>query len=530
MGHGVLLLSFCLLIVTLWMMPVILAGFPPSFTSVVKSAHMFVRTGVLDHALSPLFLRLLLTLLPVLDWRDATLWALVSAITLALATIPLWWCIRRLFNPSLAWISVILFCLLPMYWKEAISTGYYPLSLLCLFSGFALFLFCAPRHRLIGVIALGMSFGLTVSTSHAFVTFLPWFLCVYLWERRTAWRKAVLELMIFGGGAYVAFILPLLPLALQPELSLRERLSVLLPIEQNLMPPSELYGDDFAYLYLRKEFDERMHQSSLSDSFIERRNNENYRINYGVGSFGIFGVLLNSSWLFFNASSSLFMQEMVGGFFLWLFLIPGAISLWRTHKRLLLQLLGLWLSMEIVLRFGFHYTRIHLMNVGWIIALIAAAGVMTISDAMQKTLRMRYTSIVTCIIVLLVGLQLLQENRKILAHEYIRSSVPKAKAAAEALKEIAPLAIIAEPAGAHLLIFSDRSSIPLNPTTIAVLQEHGRLAEPFTLYHITHIIGFDPLHTALIQSAVPTIKNISFEANPRMQLSAFQRYLLNLIR
>jgi hypothetical protein len=513
-----------------WLLPVLLAGYPATLSSSVNWARQFARTGVLPSVVSPLFTVLLRVLLPFADGPSGVGWAAVSAGTLALALIPLWWSIARVFHPRLAWVAVILFSFMPMHWHEAVGTGYYPLALLCLFSGFALFLFFSPRHRWVAVASLGLCYGLVLASTHAFFTLLPWFVCVYLFERRKQWRRAFLELAVCSIAAYVGFVLPLLPMALQPGRSISERLAVLLPFSENLLQPSEVYGDDYAYRFLRKEIDDRFLSKSVSSSFIERRDTENFRVNYHIGSAGIFGVLMNGCWLFANALASLFMQETVGGVFLWLFIVPGLVFLYRTHRRVLLQLLGLWLSMELVLRFGFHYARIHLMDVGWVVAIISGAGVLSVADVLHQGWKRCGSNALIAVIILLVCGQMAQENRRLLAQWYSRSTVPRAQAVALALKNVSSGAVIAQPRDDDLLTFTDRNSILLQDTTIDILATEGKVADPFRYYHITHIILYDPVRSSLIRKAAPWVRVIALPVDGPMQLTPFKRYLLNLFR
>lgn len=528
-GQTLLLALFGIAITCIWIAPVLLAGFPFDLTPSVKTAHTFSQTGILGNVINPLFILILAALQSALDWREPTGWALVSAMTLALATIPLWWSIRRLFGTPTAWASTILFCLLPMHWREAIATGYYPLAYLCLFTGFALFLLLIERNRVAALCLLGIFFGLTLATSHAFFTLLPWFVIVYIWERRKDWKHGLVELAACGLSAYIAFILPLLPNALRPGMSTTERLGAFLPVEENLMQPAELYGDDYAYEFLKEDFDAAMKDKAVSGSFTERRDNENFRINYGVGSFNPVHVILNGTWLFGNALASYVMQEMTGGFFVWLLILPGIATLYDTRKRLLLQLLSLVLSMEIVLRFGFHYSRPHVMDVGWILALFAGSGAVFLAEALHKSMKWKINGVLAAIITL-SGLQLMQTNRTYIAREYARSGIPAAIAVANEIESLPADAVIVQPRHDTLMAFTDRQSILLADTTVDMLIRKGKLANPFRDYKVTHVVGYDEERTAAILKAMPNMKVIPVDYEASVPLTPFKRYLLNLIR
>jgi len=524
--HLLALAGFCLLAIFLWMAPVLLAGFPYVVSPYIKQAHL----SGLEHSINPLFTIVTGWRMNFIDWKDATGWAFVSAVTMALAMIPLWWSIKKISDVRIAWASIILFAFLPMHWREAIGTGYYPLAFFWLFLGFALYLTFEGRNRFLATGLLGACFGLVLATTHAFFPFLPWFVAVYLYERRAQWKKGVAELAACGICSYAAFVLPLLPNALKPDLTLTQRIGALVPVEDNLMQPAELYGDDYAYGFLKKEFDEKMAVQAASDSFFERRDNENFRLNYGILAGNPFRNIANGMWLLANAMGSLFMQETVGGLFLWLFLLPGILILARTNKKLLLRLLGLWLSMEIILRFGFHYSRIHLMDVGWIVAFIAGTGVIAVADAMQKALPSRKKHAIAAVILLVAALQLIQANRTIIAREYNRSGVPRAYAVAEALDALPSEAVVAQPYDDTLTVFTDRETVVLNDDTLDVLIEKNALADPFLHYGVTHIVGFDAPYAEAIRKAVPSVTVVGIKEGVGIPLTPFKRYLLNIIR
>lgn len=528
--HGFFLAGFCILMVCVWMTPVVLAGFPYQMTYLVQVAHEFTATGIMTDVIHPLFVLLLSALLPVIEWRNSMGWALVSSITMALSIIPLWWTIARLTNVRYAWATVLLFCLLPMHWVEAVGTAYYPLAFLCLFTGFTLFLLTVSYSRWMAVVLLGICFGGVLATTHSFFPLLPWFVLVYAWERRTHPRSMVLELVLCGVATYLMFVLPLLPNALRPRLTPIERVAVLLPVEENLMPPEELYGDEYAYIFLKEEFDQQMLEQAKDDSFFVRRRGEHFRINYSVGEFGIFHVLLNNTWLLINNLAALFMLETVGGVFIWLFLLPGCVALFREHRKFFLQLIGLYISMEIILRFGFHYGRIHLMDVGWIFAFICGAGVIFLADTLEGVFSGLRSRHIATILLCIGAFQLIQANRIHFAREYSRSSIPRAYAVATALQALPENAVIARPWNDHLMVFSERESIALQNRTIDILREKQRLAEPFLYYGITHIIGYDAERTAEILEASPSVQAVYIPPASPIVLTPFKRYLLNLIR
>ncbi|MDD4628516.1 MAG: hypothetical protein PHE68_03955 [Candidatus Peribacteraceae bacterium] len=239
-------------------------------------------------------------------------------------------------------------------------------------------------------------------------------------------------------------------------------------------------------------------------------------------------------WLFLNTLPQLFLQDYIGGIFLWLFIIPGVIVLWQQKNRrlLLLSVVGLWLSMEFFLRFILHYGRVHLMDWGWALPIVAAVGIIALADMLHQRWRHIPALLFSVLMTFIIVGQMGQANRKLFALRYSHSFVPSAYAAAQALAQLPVHAVIARPNHLELLFFSDREAIEIANQTIEYLAQRGKVREPFDYYHVTHIIGYDNDTAALITNAVPAIKNveISPSKDSMIVLSPMVKYLLNTIR
>lgn len=512
------------------MLPVFLAGFPFEVFVVVQYARSFAETGHIASQTSALISLITWVLHPLIAWQNLTGWSVMNSSILALSLFPWWWAVRRLFDVRVAWISTIIMSLMPMYWREAVILSGYPLAFFFLFLTFAVFLELQRQNRALAVFFAGICFGLTLAANHAFLTFLPWFVGAYLWQHRATWKRALLECGLFCITAYIAMMLPLFPNALAPDLSFRERIGVFLPSsEDQLTGKGHLYPDYYAYQFLRKEFDEILTKQIKESPFLARQQDENMLLIFGVGDLNFFDSMQNGIWGFLNSIPLLFLQETMGGMFLWLFILPGIILLFRERKQLLFFLAGLWLCMEFLLRFVLHYSRDHTMDIGWMLTLFAAIGIVQIG---KKLATKRLTSLLLSIfMVLMVSGQLVQANRKLFAQLYAKSTVPESYAAAAALQEIPANAVVANPRKADLFYFSDRKNVVLHYPTIDYLAEQGRLKEPFEYYGVTHILGYDDEHAALITKTLPDIKAVDITEHPvSVPLTPFIRFLLHLIR
>lgn len=512
-------------------LPLLLAGFPHELSSNIADARTLVETGIVANAKMRMTIAVFGALHPFIEWRNLVGWSAANIAFFTLALIPWWLAARRLFDARVAWVSTVILSALPLYWEEAYSIGGYPLGLLFLFTGFWFFLAWREKHRLAAVIAMGLCLGAAVASRDAFITFLPWFVGGYAWHSRRRPLHAAGMAAAFCIAAYVAFTLPLLPNALRPGMTPLDRLKILVIPAGSGIGEGHVYPDQYTYDFLREEFNERKRRMVEEASFLVRQQDANYRSIFGISRLGFFGSIGNGVWLFLNALPSFTFQETLGGAFLWLFIVPGGLVLWRTRRTLLLHIVGLWLSMEFVVRFVLHFGRAHLNDVGWAVPLLAAVGVVFVADALQnKSSRLRSGSVAT-FIVCVVALQLLQADRKLLALRYSRSNVPAVYAATEALKAAPSNAVVAHPRRGELFFFSPQTPVTLHPNTIDWLAETGRLREPFARYGVTAIMGYSPEQTKKILAAVPGLQIIPLpDKPPAVELSTLTRYLLNLTR
>ncbi|NLG07439.1 hypothetical protein GX553_03225 [Candidatus Peribacteria bacterium] len=531
--HLSLLAVFCIAIAIVWMLPVLLAGFPFGLPYAVHYVRELAETGLVSSRPNALLSLLLWPFHGLIDWQNMTGWTAVGAGFLAAALVPWWWSVRRLFDARIAWIATIVLAFMPMYWVEAVQLGGYAPAFFFLFLGFALFIEVHPRNAWAGTILAGICFGLTMAASHAFFTFLPWFALAYCWFRRHHLWSAVLQAGLYCAVAYAAFVAPLLPNALQSGMTPSERLAVFLPAPKDHMTGVyHLYPDEYTYEFLREEFEQKQLRTLEQGSFLVRQDNQNYRYIFGVGDLNLRAVLTNSIWLFANAIPQLFLMENIGGVFLWLFILPGMALLYRRNRRLLYAFIGLWLCMELVLRFGFHFSRNHLMNTGWILALLAAVGI----DWAGQRVRTQWQHVpalcAMAVITTLVSAQLVQANRMLFARLYAKSNVPAAYAVAAALEDVPEDAVIAYPRNkAETLFFVRHTSVNIHNATIDSLSEKQELHKPLEHYGITHILGYDAERAELILNARRDIELVEFDEEEFIiPLTPFRRLLLHAIR
>ncbi len=506
--------------------PVLLAGFPYELPGQVLLAREFLATGLVHD--SRLYPEVLSLFHPFIAWENVTAWTAVSAGFFMVALFPWWLAVRRLFDARVAWISSVILAFLPMYWNEMLENSGYALALLFLFSGFAAMAMLHEKRRLLAVVLGGLCFGAVIATRDAFLTLFPWFVAGYLWHWRKDGMKTVGLVLVGLACAYATYALPSLPNALAPGLGAMDRVAALLPSLDHATPgANHLYPDDYTYEFLRDEYDARMKAELQKASFLERQQNQNYRIIFGAVSVSFVSSALNGAWLFFNVLPSFVATELVGGAFLWIFIAPGIAVARRGRRWLPIHLLWTWLSMEFLLRFVLHFGRTHVNDLGWALALFAALGISSVVSLLPKN-RAVYAS---AFVVALCALQLLQADRAFLAEKYSRSLVPWTYAATRELAALPPDAVVAHPNRAELLYFSPLSSVSVHPDTVEYLAGKGRLADPFTRYGVDAIVGYDDDQARTIKQAVPGVQVIALPADPpSVSLTPLTRFLLNAFR
>jgi len=529
--HLPLLFIFSVGIVCVWLLPVQMAGFTYKLPGLMPLVRDYVSTGLVSTSMR---LPILLTapFSTLLTWESTVPWAIVNAIFFAVGLVAWWVFVEKAFSRAVAWVSIVILAFMPLYWAEVLDVRGYAFAFTFLFIGLAIYIYAIERSRIVAIGAFALCFGAALACKDAFITFLPWIVAAHVYVYRSEWKSACREVALFLLLAYSSFVFSLFPNALQPEMTIMERVAIFLPSSANGTPGTgHLYPDDYIYEFYRDEFDLLTEERIASSSFLTKQEDLHYRYIFGVGEINFFDGVLSGLWLSVNSIPNLVLQEYVGGAFLWLFIVPGIAWFYRERRQLLFWIGGLWISMEFILKFVLHFGRSHLMDIGFVLALFAAVGVVDVSTVLTK--KYKKVSIVTCItlVTILIAMQLVQANRKLLAHLYSRSSVPEAHAAATVLSELPENVLIAHPRRHNFFYFVERPRLELHSPSIEFLSQRGELVKPFQHYKITHIFGYSDEQTALIKDAVPNIQVLDLpEGGINRTYSPFVKYILHLIR
>ena len=499
----------------------------------VMSEHHPADTSAKDGRLSTMLFALAS---PWIGWDNMTGWALLSIVMVAIALIPLWFAIGGLFNRRIAWISIILTALMPIYWKKAIYLSNLQLALLFLFLSFAAFVLLRRTHwRALAV--SGLFFGLSIAAKDLFLIFVPWYVLSYAWIYRSNWRHVLKGCLLFFGLTFCVYLAPYIGDIKEHGYPINWNLARVWPGAEEMENATylHLYPDPYTYHFDREAFDESILRQAENATALERAQMQKTLRAYGVGDWNFLRVLKNSVWLFMNSIPSFFHLGTIGGVFLWLFILPGAAVLWKDDRRMVLLLGGLVLTTYIIIRFVLGYNREHFEDVGWIFALLSAIGVVSVSDFCAGHYKKISANTASVLITLILALQLVQANRIEFARLYRRPLITDTLSVAHAASEIPEMSVVAmslHPMRTTRITFlSGRTTVIFAEETLRKLLENGSLSEAFEKYGVTHIVRYPEELSRQIHQAVPSINIITDEA-PGVrppEVTTFIRYLLHHI-
>ncbi len=520
--------------VCVWMLPVLLAGYPNDIPTLLLQARNFGEGGVfsltdqLGRYLHPELLKVSGT--PSADggrlsaiifgwigtfvpYADLIGWSFVASVLLGACLFPLWIATRSFFDTCVAWITVVIFALMPMYWREAIFINNYQIALFFLFMSFASY-GVLRRKTLLAVAIAGLFFGLAVSAKDTFLVFVPWYVIATLWFCRPAWKKGLLMITVFGVCSLAPYLTPYAGDIRTLGYPVNQNLARVWPGEEEIENEIylHLYPDPYTYFFDRERFERELLARVQTLSALERMQYQKILLNFDLAP-GFFTSLLNGAWLFVGSIPSYFQQDTMGGVFLWLFILPGIVLLWRKNKRFAIAILGLLIFTELSIRFVLHFNREHLMDVGWALALFAGIGIANIAEGLSRSWKKITPTMLTSVIMLVVAAQLIQANRTRFARIYSKVMVQHTVAAAEALRALPENVIVATPLGpsnlTQVALLSGTSVVLFSGETVRRLLEQGTLSDVFKQYEVTHVFGYPDALAESMRRAMPSLRIIT---------------------
>jgi len=554
--HIVPLLLFSVLLVGIWLIPVVLAGGPFDVFPLLH-ARNFANTGlfqftdelgrflsssslgemgVMSAADGRLSTAILAYLSQWIEWGNLFCWTVVASVTMAVALVGLWFTVFKLFDSRTAWITLVLTGLLPLYWREAIWLDNYNLAFLFLFWSFAAYVWTRKKYPIVALILCGVLYGLSVASKDVFLLFAPWFVICYAFFEKGKLEKLLKGGFIFVLCTFVVYMIPYTGDVLSHGYPINQNMARIWPGAEKIANETYLhvYPDPYTYYFEQEAFDEKYLTEFYEKPLLYQLQNQNLLLNFGIEHFSLWKAVVNGAWLSLGSMPALFQQQMIGTVLLWLFILPGIAVLWKKRRNLFIAMAGLVLSTEFIVRFVLHYVRDHLMDTGWILTIIAAVGVITVSDALSKKWKRTSSLMLSIIIVALLAVQFVQTNRVQFANAYRRNPVPEIQAQARkiaALDENVVIATPVHPSQAMSLAFlSDRTVVHFAEDTVKDLVSKRRLRKAFRTYKVTHLLGYEYGDALNMRYQLPDLKVISKSKVESQEISPFVNFLLHVIR
>ncbi len=547
------------LAICVWLLPVLLGGgYPPEMPTVLLSKNyaetgLFQTTDDQGRVLGPQMLKtdgitttidgrlsavLYSRIGPAIGWDNWFGWSVVSAVLMAGALLFFWLFTYKLFDVRTAWVSSLLLALMPMTWRMAVTLSSYQTAFLFLFAALAAYVWIRDRKPVLALIISAILFGLSIASKDVFITFLPWLVLFVLWEQRKRWKRALGLLVLFLAISGVIYTLPYIGDIQREGYPLNQNLARLWPVAS---PAQEsvrdgnylhLYPDPYTYFQDKADFDAAYLAGLKDKSLIERLQEWKLRVNFGLEAGGIVGFLLSGFWILLNNIPSFFQQALIGSVALWLFIIPGGLEIRKKKPRLFLALGGLIVVTYLIINIVLHYEREHLMDFAWILALAGGVGIVLVSDVIAKAWKMRSLTVIA-LLSLVLGFQMLQANRFEFARMYAKAPLPVIEAQGQVISSLADSAVIAVPFGLGemetLALAGERTVVRFHPETIVKLAQERKIAEAFSQYGVTHVLGYDQESLGLIQSQSRIPVLTVADAGERA-VSPFLNYLLTIFR
>ena len=555
-GRFALLILFVLAMMLVWVLPLLIMGqaydvYPLLLARNVAASGVFALTDELGRFLAPHLLtesgilasadgRLSALLFAqfslLIGWQNLLGWGVLAAAIMSGALVLWWLTVAKVFTVRTAWISTVLIAFMPAYWRQALWLDNYNFAFLFLFASFAAFVYLRERSERSALVVSGILFGLSAASKDVFLLFVPWYIFAYIWVLRPRWKKAVVGVCTFLACTGAIYALLYVGDIRDQGYPANQNLAHFWRDANNFEDSVylHLYPDPYTYFFDREYYDAGLLAQYEKFSPLQKLRQQKIFINFDVGKPNIVMKLLSGAWLFVGSIPSLFHQDTVGGIVLWLFIVPGFLFLRRDRPRTAVLLVGLILSSELIMRFVLHYSRDHIMDYAWVLALLAALGVEGVSDACGTSWKIVSARVCTVVITIFLALQLVQANRVVLARNYSRTFVPEALALAEQIDSLPEDSVIALGLGAtrvkQVAQLSNRTVVPFDSETIEKLLEKNMLRDAFNTYGVSHVYGYeDDISKALKRARFSVIASVETKSSKR-EVSPLLNYLLHIVR
>lgn len=447
--------------------------------------------------------------------------------------------VKKLFGNKEAILFSLVYIFLPVIWLTAQTPIFYEFSLF--FLALAMFLYFNAaskpyKHFLINYILVGIFLGLSFLSRDAISLFAPGFFIWLFFNNKKAIIPIFSSLIII----FITFY-SLSSFLMSAPFNNNQHLTFF-SLEAKVAKYSDfgfyghLYPDPYTFHYNRALFLKDIKETSkLND--LESINISKSLKNIGESKISIGQKIKLIPILLIKHISRLFSLEDIGGPFISLFIILGLWYLYAKKDKLW-QLSILWIgSVVFILSFIIFAQRQHMMDFGFILAVLISLGIIKFVDIISlKDVRIK-ASHITFLITAVVIYQFILSAHIALSRSYDNSNFLKLRAYGDEISSNKVFAsdIIATPLNSSsidtLNYLTDKSIIKFDNETIVKLLEENKIDWAFKEFGVTKIIGFSPELTAAILEK-SDVKNIADNTIKSVQIpvSSIKSLFMNLVK
>lgn len=471
-------------------------------------------------------------------WQDWNNLVLISVIIYALSLVIFSLSVYLLFGLPVAVVFSAVYILLPFNATTARAVNFYEISQLY-FSIFVLLYFWGKdrKNNLVYLVAAGIFLVMACLAKEAFFIFLP-ILFIWLWWRKK--NKELLTMFIPVGILLLIFWLP----AMFAESNDYVKLFVATDKTKNHWSDFRTYGHIFPDPYTF-HFDRQFVVDQLNSDLTSKNTSWLYKIdrlkvskNMGVRSINpLEWFIVGTNNLITHISGYLDLA-FTGGPLIFILMLAGFWVLKRRDKALYGLFIFWFIGSLILWSYVTLVIRNHLMDSGWIIALLVALALTGFPSLLKDYFKLdRVAKPMAGFIIILVLYSLVLVNHAGLGHSYdsnhnLSLSYLGEKMKASSASSTDVIAVGDFYGHADLNYLSGKSDVYFAPETIMRLMKENKLQDAFDKFNVKYVAGYDDAVSAIIVSSTKAI-NISSWPKPEKinQATSYdQNWLMNIIK
>lgn len=294
---------------------------------------------------------------------------------------------------------------------------------------------------------------------------------------------------------------------------------------------AHLFPDPYTYYFGQEEYLKNKYNLEGLDT-MTRLGREKVLTNMGFGSVNLWQRIKLGSSLLLRHIFRFFSITEIGGPLIFLLFFLGLILL-KHQKKYWFTLCLAWMGGSVcLLAYANLAGRNHMMDFGWMIALLTALGFLQLADLLTKNVKLQILFLV------LVIYNLVLTGHVMWGQMYDNSSVPRVLSYVAAVDKSGIdrdklVATPLSPNDAYSLNFStDQTVVVFANETVEELIQQNKLKEAFDKFQVKYVLGYSPEITAKIleQTEVENIADSSLPIRQEDIKMNNKNWFLNLVK